>query len=333
MDFSKWPEIQQHQYQLPQTNLTPSTDPYPQLYNAPSSYQPNYSYYPHHPTNPISNQFQDIHTNPIYQNPPPPATQFDSTGLLRPPAIDPYGPNHYAPHTGYDAAPQPMPAAPAVGTSHFPAVKEAIRQFGVDPVSYGAAVGPPNAMGPIVRANPIPSLGLHHVINSAVFRRPKKNKVAQSAWCEVCKIDCNSKDVLDMHKLGKKHKRNVHKLEELKKEGNATATAVEPSKPVADKEGTSSSREKTVAGQGEKKRGAPPVEAGDDLETKRRKLMEGGAPAGSVRVCAVCNVACNSETVFKFHVEGQKHAVQVRKQAAMRMAMAAAAGHRFVTAI
>lgn len=189
-------------------------------------------------------------------------------------------------------------------------------------------------MEPIVRANPIPSLGLHHVINSAVFRRPKKNKVVQSAWCEVCKIDCNSKDVLDMHKLGKKHKRNVQKLEELK-EGvaTATATAVKPSKPVAETEGTSSSREKTVAGQGEKKRGAPPVEAGDDLETKRRKLMEGGAPADSVRVCAVCNVACNSETVFKFHIAGQKHAVQVRKQAAMRMAMAVAAGHRFVTAI
>lgn len=188
-------------------------------------------------------------------------------------------------------------------------------------------------MEPSVRANPIPMFGLYHVVNSAMYKHPKKTKAVQSAWCEVCKIDCNSKDVLDMHKLGKKHNRNVQKLEESKKGANAGATAVKPSNPMAGKEGTSSSKEKTVAGQAVKKRGAPPVVAGDDLETKRRKLMEGGAPPDSVRVCAVCNVACNSETVFRFHMAGQKHATQVRKQAAMGIAMVAAGGPRFVTAM
>ncbi|KAL7100991.1 hypothetical protein ACP275_08G029100 [Erythranthe tilingii] len=41
---------------------------------------------------------------------------------------------------------------------------------------------------------------------------PKKPKIVQSAWCEVCGVDCNSKDVLDQHKLGKKHQKNLEKL-------------------------------------------------------------------------------------------------------------------------
>ncbi|XP_057502418.1 uncharacterized protein LOC130786188 [Actinidia eriantha] len=32
------------------------------------------------------------------------------------------------------------------------------------------------------------------------------------AWCEVCKVECNSEDVLNQHKTGKKHQKNVKKL-------------------------------------------------------------------------------------------------------------------------
>lgn len=153
----------------------------------------------------------------------------------------------------------------------------------------------------------------------------KKTKVVQSAWCELCRIDCNSRDVYDKHIMGKKHKRNLQKLEESKSEANVP---VKPTKlVVVEKEASTSNKVETAGVQAAKRKGAPAVEPGDDLETKTRKLMEGGAPAVSVRACALCNVACNSETVFKFHMEGQKHANQVKRHAAM----AAASGPRVAT--
>ncbi|KAJ0980191.1 hypothetical protein J5N97_008446 [Dioscorea zingiberensis] len=47
-----------------------------------------------------------------------------------------------------------------------------------------------------------------------------------------------------------------------------------------------------------------------DLEMKKQKLIQGGAPAGAVRVCAICNVVCNSEKVFVSHLAGEKHKVR-----------------------
>ena len=54
----------------------------------------------------------------------------------------------------------------------------------------------------------------------------------------------------------------------------------------------------------------------EDLETKRRKVLEGGAAAGAVRTCTICNVVCNSQTVFGSHLAGQKHAAMVKKKQA-----------------
>lgn len=48
-----------------------------------------------------------------------------------------------------------------------------------------------------------------------------------------------------------------------------------------------------------------------DLETKRQKVIAGGAPPDSVRICTICNVVCNSDKVFAFHLAGEKHALKV----------------------
>ena len=47
------------------------------------------------------------------------------------------------------------------------------------------------------------------------------------------------------------------------------------------------------------------------LELKKLKVIAGGAPPGSVRVCSICNVVCNSDTVFAHHLAGEKHALKV----------------------
>ncbi|CAI9752734.1 unnamed protein product [Fraxinus pennsylvanica] len=136
-------------------------------------------------------------------------------------------------------------------------------------------------------------------------RTPKKTKVVQSAWCEVCKIECNSKDVFDQHKLGKKHKKNMEKLNGI------TSTFVAASASLIGPQ-EKQDKEKATGGQKAQKRAAQQTE---DLETKRRKVLEGGAAVDAVRACVFCNVVCNSETVFNHHLAGQKHASVVKKLA------------------
>ncbi|KAJ4973722.1 hypothetical protein NE237_006896 [Protea cynaroides] len=154
-------------------------------------------------------------------------------------------------------------------------------------------------------------------MNGAWKKGTKKTKIVQSAWCEICRIDCNSKDVLDQHKMGKKHKKNLEKLEQPRKPASApAATATLAEKDTGKKENPAADKGKTVGGQQGKKKGAPSLESEEDLETKRRKVMEGGAAADAVRVCTICNVVCNSQTVFDYHLAGQKHANLLKKQAA-----------------
>ncbi|CAN6559556.1 unnamed protein product [Malus baccata var. baccata] len=94
--------------------------------------------------------------------------------------------------------------------------------------------------------------------------------------CEICNIYCDTKDVLNKHKQGKKHKMNLDKL-----------------------------KGKKIPGENSKRRAAdqPP----EDLETKRRKVLESGAAPDALRTCALCNVVCLTETDFNNHRSGQRH--------------------------
>lgn len=47
------------------------------------------------------------------------------------------------------------------------------------------------------------------------------------------------------------------------------------------------------------------------LETKKQKVIAGGAPPDSVRICTICNIVCNGDKVFAFHLAGEKHAFKV----------------------
>ncbi|MQL75529.1 hypothetical protein Taro_007902 [Colocasia esculenta] len=148
----------------------------------------------------------------------------------------------------------------------------------------------------------------HHI--GAIWKKKKKiPKAIQSAYCEVCKIICNSQEVLNSHRQGKKHKKNLEKL----KESIVPNPAKAPMKLVENKETPETEMDKT-GGEKTKKKAAPATEV--DLETKRRKVLEGGAAATAVKVCTLCNVVCNSEVVFEFHIAGQKHAAMVKKQLA-----------------
>lgn len=147
----------------------------------------------------------------------------------------------------------------------------------------------------------IPSIATHaRWINPTIPARgpwkkiPKKTKIAQSAWCEICKIECNTKDILYKHKLGKKHIKNLEKLNAASSIGTTSG-----SNPII---GPPENPKNPNLGPKKKKAETP-----EELEMKRRKVVEGGASVNAVRTCTICNVVCNSDTVFRFHLAGQKH--------------------------
>lgn len=137
----------------------------------------------------------------------------------------------------------------------------------------------------------------------AAFKRrkaPKKIQVAQSAWCEVCKITCDTKDMYIIHLSGKKHLKNLEKLSKPETGVGASAAPANPIIGPLEKPGS------------DKPRKAPEM----DIETKKRKIVEGGAAEAAVRLCDLCNVVCNSEKVFNTHLVGHKHAAMVKKKQA-----------------
>lgn len=120
---------------------------------------------------------------------------------------------------------------------------------------------------------------------------PNPSKSIQPLRCEVCKIDCNSKDVYEKHVSGKKHQRN------MQNQLNPTAATLK----------------KSYSNNGQMTFGASGVAAAQELEKKKQKLLNGGAAVDSVMVCTVCNIACSGEEMFKKHLYGKKHAAQVIK--------------------
>lgn len=115
--------------------------------------------------------------------------------------------------------------------------------------------------------------------------RTQTPKVVQAVRCELCKIDCNNKDVFEKHVLGKKHKNN------LQNQNASSAVANLPNWTSV----------KNLGGF-------------EDIETKTRKLTQGGTAADAVRICTICNVVCNSQVVFDKHITGKKHAIQVYRR-------------------
>ncbi|XVE54731.1 hypothetical protein DITRI_Ditri03aG0105300 [Diplodiscus trichospermus] len=146
----------------------------------------------------------------------------------------------------------------------------------------------------------------------------KTTKINQSTWCEVCKVNCNSNDVYAKHLSGKKHLKNLENSEKYK---NGTSYPSLIDKPAATNlitgpvENPAANDSSGVNVQKPEKRAAQSEATKEDLEVKKKKVLEGGAAAACVRVCTICNVVCNSQKVFNYHLSGQKHAAMVKKQA------------------
>lgn len=114
-----------------------------------------------------------------------------------------------------------------------------------------------------------------------------------------------------IHKQGKKHKKNLEKLQDsitpkpiIKTPSNVIGSTMAPS-VVA---------QCVVPSVQPKKKKISSAATPEDLEVKKRRVLEAGAAQGEVKVCTVCNVVVNSQKVYEFHIAGQKHQAMVQKQ-------------------
>lgn len=126
--------------------------------------------------------------------------------------------------------------------------------------------------------------------------------------CELCGISCNTYEVLKTHLSGKKHQKNLEKSEKVIGPNPAPATEA----GMLENEGKEEGKVVNVDGSSRKTKRAG---SDEDIEAKRRKILEGGAAMDALRTCTVCNVVCSSPTVYISHLAGRKHAAMAVKQA------------------
>ncbi|XP_010678416.3 uncharacterized protein LOC104893970 [Beta vulgaris subsp. vulgaris] len=166
-----------------------------------------------------------------------------------------------------------------------------------------------------VNSNPV-SVGMSETKAQQTPTKKKKSGESAPVWCVVCKISCTSSDGLKIHLAGKKHQKNVQKLQtsnsstittpaSISAPLPSTAAPLPSTNPSTGVEGnTAATKISLPEPQKAKKKG--PAKEPKDVETKKRNILESGAAADAVRTCTICNVVCNSETVFNSHCAGQQ---------------------------
>ncbi|KAI6700529.1 hypothetical protein NL676_014853 [Syzygium grande] len=220
-------------------------------------------------------------------------------------------------HAAHHADVAPGYAAYQAASAASLAAAAGIQQFGVDPATYGGVqlAVPTDRTGQLAAINLNPAFWSNPKVKPPKIggwkkKHPKKTKLVQSAYCGTCNVNCNSKDMLDQHKLGKKHMKN---LEKLRGATNATPITSNGSCNPLIGPPENPDQHSGVTKQNVRKKAAS--EPAEDLETKRRRVVQGGAAADAVRTCTICKVVCNSDTVFMHHLTGQKHAAMLKKRA------------------
>ncbi|KAH0450509.1 hypothetical protein IEQ34_021201 [Dendrobium chrysotoxum] len=125
-------------------------------------------------------------------------------------------------------------------------------------------------------------------------------KIVENFSCEVCKIECSSQETFNTHKMGKKHKANLQKLQEK----------ITPKPSATSKKNISAGLDQTTNVEGVKK----PSSTKEDLQTKKDKVVQGGAAKKAIMICSLCDVVCNSKAVYDSHISGKKHLALIKKQ-------------------
>ncbi|KAL9228848.1 hypothetical protein vseg_004384 [Gypsophila vaccaria] len=153
----------------------------------------------------------------------------------------------------------------------------------------------------------------------------------QMAWCELCRVDCNTRDILEKHRNGKKHQRNLKVFEELQNlskhvtviNPQSEGAEAPPVSDVSDKTVLSVAQPSEVAVRGDSSGGRGglkrKMKAGRGGKWIRgpdgsKKLVEPPQPKPMIHVlCELCNVKCESQVVYESHLAGKKHLSNLKR--------------------
>ncbi|KAL1828472.1 uncharacterized protein LOC108209578 isoform X1 [Daucus carota subsp. sativus] len=161
--------------------------------------------------------------------------------------------------------------------------------------------------------------------------------------CEICTVDCNSLEILEQHKGGKKHKKNLQKLEEQKTcqpvfnvQSNAKSADSYPAGKLQPENMQNSEGNKETISENlhsetvpvennlENQPQNPETQQLDNQKSgmKRKRKMRTGRGGGkrsnthrwpkepkvaAPLICNLCNVTCDTQEVFNRHLSGKKH--------------------------
>ncbi|CAM8971615.1 unnamed protein product [Rhodiola kirilowii] len=103
-----------------------------------------------------------------------------------------------------------------------------------------------------------------------------EKKSAETLRCDICSINCNSKDMLDNHLSGKKHRKKTE--------------AQNPDTSLLDQ---------------------VKIEHIEGAETKSVKNLDNGALPGLKETCTASGISCGTQALFHQHVSLKKHALVV----------------------
>ncbi|KAK9066577.1 hypothetical protein SSX86_013900 [Deinandra increscens subsp. villosa] len=93
-------------------------------------------------------------------------------------------------------------------------------------------------------------------------------------WCEICKVNCNTNYNYNIHQTGKKHIKNLQKLEKI------------PNPP-------------------------PPIPQAENLKPTKGEVVNPNE--GNSTMCELCAVNCTSRVMFNQHISGRKHQNNLKK--------------------